>query len=153
MVKTWNLTSISHLFNFPYTHCKRQQSRRAYKVLADVVEVFAIFLQSLFKQHGLWGAPLLHFVAAENWTPLRNQGGHGFGQVIVVLLQCVHGMELTAETNRRTLECHHHRHQIPSLSSDSNIRVHHLKSATYTCKHSHIANLLRNKRPKKGRTG
>lgn len=81
--------------------------RRAYKVLADVIEVFAVFLQRLLKQHGLRGAPLLHLIAAEHRTSLRNQGGHGFGQVIVVLLQCVHSMELKAETGSKTTEVFH----------------------------------------------
>ena len=80
---------------------KRNQRRRAYKVLADVIEVLAVFLQSLFEQHGLRGAPLLHLIAAEHRTTLRHQGGHGFGQVIVVLLQRVHSMELRAERRER----------------------------------------------------
>lgn len=68
----------------------------AYKVLTDVVEVLAVFLQSLLKQHGLRGAPLLHFIAAEHRATLGNQRGHGFGQVIAVLLQRVHSVELRA---------------------------------------------------------
>lgn len=58
---------------------KRKQRRRAYKVLADVIEILAVFLQSLLEQHGLRGAPLLHLIAAEHRAPLRHQGGHGFG--------------------------------------------------------------------------
>lgn len=81
-----------------------ENGNSTYKVLTDVCEIFAIFLQGLFKQHGLRGAPLLHLIAAEHGTSLRDQGGHGARQVVVILLQRVHGMKLI--TNSREVLDH-----------------------------------------------
>lgn len=77
------MDQLDHPYNSIF-HADNSDS--AYKVLTDVGEVFAVFLQGLLKQHGLRGAPLLHLIAAEHGTSLRDQGGHGARQVVVILL-------------------------------------------------------------------
>ena len=65
-----------------------------HKVLLDVGEVFAILLQRFLKQVGLRGAPLLHFVPAENRSPLRHQRCDGPGHVVAHGMKRVHGVKL-----------------------------------------------------------
>lgn len=65
-----------------------------YKVLLNVGEVFAVLLQCLLEQVGLGGAPLLHFVPAENRSPLRHQCRDGPGHVVARGVERVHGMKL-----------------------------------------------------------
>lgn len=79
-------------------HFSSEEESRTHKVLADVVEVFAVLLQRLLEQHGLGGAPLLHLIPAQHRPALGHQAGHGLGQVVAVLLQGVHGVELVVET-------------------------------------------------------
>lgn len=75
----------------------------AHKVLPDVVEVLAVLLQGLLEEHGFRSGPLLHLVPAQDRAPLGHQRGHGFGQVVAVPLQGVHGVELPRQGGRRGL--------------------------------------------------
>lgn len=70
---------------------------KTHKVLANVIEVFAVFLQSFLEEHGFRSAPLFHLVPAQHRAPLRHQRRHGLGEVVAVLLQSVHSMELGAD--------------------------------------------------------
>lgn len=65
-----------------------------YKVLTDVIEVFAILLQGFFEQAGFGGRPLLHLVSAQDWSSKWHKDTDGTAQVIAVPVQCIHGMEL-----------------------------------------------------------
>lgn len=65
-----------------------------YKILLNICEVFAIFLQRLLKQICLRGAPLLHLVPAEDGSPLRHQRGDGPGHVVAGGMEGVHGVKL-----------------------------------------------------------
>lgn len=75
---------FSRLFSLFCTH----------KVLLDVGEVFAVLLQRLLEQVGLGGAPLLHFVPAENRPSLRHQRRDGPGHVVAGGVERVHGVKL-----------------------------------------------------------
>lgn len=83
--------------NFLQTSLKKNRMYKmcyTYKILANVIEIFPIFVQCLFKQIGLWGWPLLHLVSTEHGAPCGDQAGVSFGQFIGRLVQVIHSMEL-----------------------------------------------------------
>lgn len=71
-----------------------QLSVHTHKVLPDIVEVFAVFLQRLLEQVCLWWAPLLHLIPAQHGPSLRNEHAQSAGQIITVPMQGVHSMKL-----------------------------------------------------------
>lgn len=68
--------------------------RNTYKVLLDVSEVFAVFLERFLEQVGFRCAPFLHFIPAEHRPTLGHQRRDGPCHVIAVLMQSVHGVKL-----------------------------------------------------------
>ncbi len=74
-----------------------------HKILLDISEVFAVFLQSLLKQVGLRGAPLLHFIPAEDGPTLRHQSCDTSSHVIAVGMESIHSMKLKHKTEKRVV--------------------------------------------------
>lgn len=69
-------------------------SINTYKVLLDVSEVFAVFLERFLEQVGFRCAPFLHFIPAEHRPTLGYQRCDGPCHVIAILMQSVHGVKL-----------------------------------------------------------
>ena len=65
-----------------------------HKIIPDIVEVFAIFVECLFKEIRFRCTPFLHFVATQHGTTRRHQRAHRWFNRICVLVECVHGVEL-----------------------------------------------------------
>lgn len=65
-----------------------------HKILLDVGEVLAVLLQRLLKQVGLGRTPLLHFVPAEDGSPLGHQRRDGSSHVVAGGMERVHGVKL-----------------------------------------------------------